>query len=290
VGALMIEKLLNSEGCFRMLLGLPTGVVVDLSAMGWEQHYAVIKGILLDNAKISSTNIVTNFVECSIKSCDFSAITTDGHFSGAGNQWTDCRFINCKFSDMIAPQSRFERCYFENNKIIGLRLCHTVFNDCIFRNVTIQAMSTRNVGSKSLQLPETVAKGATGLFRKCRFEKSCFLGCKFNDVCFEDCTVENVQFPSCNFQDVISQDHWVREIKSNDTFLAFIDALIAGITRKIGGNSDSVLALEKYKNDYINQKTISKDYSAVLYSGSVQDHELDVIESIIETISSEYAI
>jgi uncharacterized protein YjbI with pentapeptide repeats len=255
----MIEQLINTTGNARELLRLSWQLPVDLSAIDWASQFVVVRGVRFDLATIAKTKFAANFVECNFDECNFEHIVSDGHFSGAGNEWMGCRFKKMKLYDLIAPKSRFTKCEFDEVEIDGFRLCQTVFSDCSFRKVSIRGLVTRKVGDLSLQLPETVAKGATALFRNCRFELSDFIGCKFNDVCFEGCTVSETQFISCSFEDVVSRDSWLREFESNDPFMAFLDAAISGIRTKLGNECESVQALEVYKASYALKQTNSKD-------------------------------
>jgi uncharacterized protein YjbI with pentapeptide repeats len=288
VGDAVIEQLVNTTGNARELLGLSGQRPVDLSSIDWASQFVVVRGVRFDDVTIAKTKFAANFVECNFDECSFEQIVSDGHFSGAGNEWTGCRFKKMKLSDLIAPQSRFTKCEFDEVEIDGFRLCQTVFSDCSFRKVSIRGLVTRKVGDRTLQLPETVAKGATALFRNCRFDLSDFTGCKFNDVCFEGCTVAETQFKSCSFEDVISRDAWLREFESSDPFIAFLDAAISGIRTKLGSDCESVKALEVYKSSYASKQTNSKDYSAVLYSGKVSDRELDVVEKILDKVSTSF--
>jgi hypothetical protein len=70
--------------------------------------------------------------------------------------------------------------------------------------------------------------------------------------------------------------------------MAFLDAAITGIRTKLGSESESVKALESYKASYESKQTNSKDYSAVLYGGKVSDRELDVVEKILDKVSTSF--
>lgn len=141
---------------------------------------------------------------------------------------------------------------------------------------------------RTFKLAETVANGATALFRNCRFELSEFIGCKFNDVCSEGCAVAETQFKSCSFEDVLGRDTWLREFESSDPFVAFLYEAISGIRTKLGNDCESVKALEDYKACYVSKQTNSKDYSAVLDSGKVSNRELDVVEKILDRVSNSF--
>lgn len=288
MGDTLIEQLVNTTGNARELLGLSGQLPVDLSSIDWAGHFVVVRGVRFDNATIAKTRFAANFVECNFEKCSFEQIVSDGHFSGAGNDWMGCRFQKVKLSDLIAPQSRFTNCEFDEVDIDGFRLCQTVFSNCTFRRVSIRGLVTRKIGDRTLQLPETVAKGVSALFRNCRFELSNFNGCKFNDVCFEGCTVVETQFKSCSFEGVVSRDTWLRECESSDPFIAFLDAAISGIRTKLGNECESVKALGIYRASYVSKETNSKDYSAVLYSGKVSDRELDVVEKILDKVSTSF--
>jgi uncharacterized protein YjbI with pentapeptide repeats len=288
MGDAMIERLVNTSGNLRDILELSAVGPVDLSSMDWGEQFVVIRGIQLDSVTIADSRVAANFVECKFDGCVFEEVVSDGHFSGAGNEWNSCRFKNCKLSDLIAPQSRFTSCEFDEVEIDGFRLCQTVFNDCSFQSVSIRGLTTRKIGDRSLQLPETVAKGASALFRNCEFNHSDFTGCKFNDVCFEDCKVAETEFKSCSFEDVISRDEWLRNVQSSDPFITFLDAAISGIRAKLGSDCESVRALEKYKTTYVSTQSKSKDYSEVLYDGNVPDKELDVVEKILDKVSTSF--
>lgn len=282
----MIEQLVNTTGNMRELLGITGHLPVDLSSFDWANQFVVVRGIHFDLATISKTKVAVNFVECNFEKCNFEEIVSDGHFSGASNEWINCRFKKLTLSDLIAPQSRFIKCEFDEVKIDGFRVCQTVFGDCSFRNVSIRGLVTKRVGNRKLQLPETVARGATALFRNCRLEHSDFTGCKFNDVCFDGSTVDESRFQSCSFDGVISSDVWLQDIESSDPFIAFLDAAISGLRKKLGNECESVKALEIYKVAYVSKQTNSKDYSAVLYSGKISDRELDVVDKILDQVAS----
>ena len=284
----MIEQLVDTTGNARELLGLSGQLPVDLSSLDWAYQFVVVRGIRFDLTTIRKTKFAVNFVECNFEKCDFEEIVSDGHFSGAGNEWINCRFKKMKLSDQIAPQSRFLNCEFDEVKIDGFRVCQTVFGECSFRNVSVRGLVTRKVGNRKLQLPETVANGATALFRNCRLEHSAFTGCKFNDVCFDGCTVDESQFQGCSFDEVISSDSWLRDLQSSDPFIEFLDAAISRIRKKLGNECESVKALEIYKASYASKQTNSKDYSAVLYSGKVSDSELDVVDKILDQVASSF--
>jgi hypothetical protein len=70
--------------------------------------------------------------------------------------------------------------------------------------------------------------------------------------------------------------------------MAFLDAAISGIRTKLGSECESVRALETYKASYAAKQTSSKDYSAVLYGGKVPDRELDVVEKILDKVSTSF--
>lgn len=284
----MIEQLVNTTGIARELLGIPGRLPIDLSSDDWGRLFVVIRGIRFDLATIKKTKFAVNFVECNFEECNFDEIVTDGHFSGAGNEWINCRYKKMKLSDLIAPQSRFLHCTFDEVKIDGFLVCQTVFRDCTFRNVSIRGLATRRVGNRKLQLPETIAKGATALFQNCRFEQSDFTACKFNDVCFDGCTVVESRFQNCSFDEVISSDSWLQDFRSSDPFTAFLDAAISEIRKKLGNECESVKALEIYRASYASKQTNSRDYSAVLYGGKIPDSELDVVDKILDRVERSF--
>lgn len=284
----MIERLLNNSGNFREILDLPSSNSIDLSSTCWNEHFVVVRGIQFDHMTISKTGFATNFVECRFDDCTFEEIVSDGHFSGAGNEWSDCRFKKCKFTDLIAPQSRFRNCVFDEIEIAGLRLCQTAFIDCAFLAVSVRGLATRKTGDRSRQLIETTSKGATALFQNCNFENSNFTACKFNEVCFEKCEVTETQFNNCSFDDVISRDQWLNQIQNGDPFIAFLAAAISEIRGELGDKCKSIQALRQFQESYEAKQTTCKDYSAVLYDGSVSDQELDVVEKILHKISHSF--
>lgn len=284
----MIRELETSSGNFRDILGLPRNGPVELSSSEWANCPAVIQNVEFDNATIRNSKCLVDFVDCNFKCCTFENFATDGHFSGGRNTWEDCQFKKCQISDLIAPQSRFKRCTFDEVHIDGFRMCETSFIACSFQLGVIRGLFTRRIGDRSRQLPETVAKGATALFQDCNFSQTRFSGCKFSYVCFSECQIEDTSFEHCSFEDVISRDDWVRQLQPGDPFLAFLEAAISAISKKLGSGCDSVRVLEEYMQAYQLKRKTSKEYSEVLFDGRISDRELDLIDDVLDRVEASF--
>ncbi|MCE9555174.1 MAG: hypothetical protein K8T91_17635 [Planctomycetes bacterium] len=279
----MIDRLLNTSGKVRQLLGMPEDSgILDLSDFDWKGQFEVVRGVKFDRTRLASVTISTNFVECTFENCEFSKIRSHGHFSAAGNTWQRCRFNKLTLIDLIAPQSRFIDCEFRDVSIRGFHPCQTLFDQCHFANFSVGGLRCQIVGNKSMQLPEIVRTGASTLFRTCRFDSGAFTGCYFADICFENCAVADTRFIDCDFRGTVGSDMWWRQIPSGDPFHAFLRVVLQGIEKRLGRSSRAFVAFSAYAADYQQQKTQSRDFSACLYDGSVPNNELDAIESIID--------
>jgi uncharacterized protein YjbI with pentapeptide repeats len=278
----MIDKLTNRRGNIRDILGIDGESLLDISRADWANRYEVIRGLELNRVRLADTKVAVNFVECSFDQCEFSHLESESNFFGGGNTWRRCVFDNVELIDMISPQSRFIDCEFRAARIRGFRLCQTLFDTCQFANCVIDGIASRSMGDPSMQLPEVAKTGATALFRACGFSGTAFEGCRFDKIAFNDCQIADTEFVNCDFSEAIGKDAWLKLVPKGDPFLAFLDALLAGIQKQLGNNSAAMRELSSYAESYRSGKTTSKDYGACLYSGRVSNQELDAIQDTLD--------
>jgi len=253
----------------------------------WSAMLVVLSDLEFNRVELSDTRIDVNVVRSQFRDSEFSQITSRAHFWGAANTWSGCRFKEVRLEDAICPQNRFEHCSFEGFEFIGSNAYETVFSHCTFKNVRFEGFSAKKSTSRKL-VRELADTGASVLFVDCSFDDATFYKCRFANVAFVNTAVSRHSVKASDFSGAIGRPQWWKDDETGDPFVAFLDEVLEMIRRRLGAQSVSFGRLQSYRQDYIDGRTTSKDYSKPLYEPGVPNSELDVIEDALEPIERKF--
>ena len=100
-----------------------------------------------------------------------------------GVQFSDCRFINCKFPKVIFFDCRFENCSFKNCDLSAIGISHTVFDGVTFEESKLSGIQWADTG-----IPINVQ------FRTCLLNYSSFIGVDLRKTEMTNCVVKEADF------------------------------------------------------------------------------------------------
>jgi uncharacterized protein YjbI with pentapeptide repeats len=287
---MVIQKLRGQRGDVRKILGAQgdPNEYINISDDQWGGELAILQDLTFHRVELSQQEITVNFVRCLFRESRFQRLHSSSHFWGAENRWERCELSGVNLTDVISPANVFEECRFEDVSLVDYRPAQTLFRGCHFGRLRLEGF--RVVQNAAVKGDSDLERhGVQTAFVQCEFDQPFFSKCFFAGVAFESCNVTGATVDSCDFRGAISDQPWWRANEDGgDPFVAFLQEVVGIAGERLGRRSASFIALDRYLRDYESGRTKSRDYSAVLYGGSVPDRELDLLEDVLDDVEKRY--
>lgn len=283
-----LEKLLGQSGKVHELLGLSRSSdgYFDLSKANWNSRI-VLTGLSFERVSLASKVIDANIVNSKFQNCRFENIESDGHFWGAGNEWSGCVLKQVSMQQAICPQNRFKSCRFESLHLVGSSAYETTFSDCVFEDLQLEGFQAER--SRQNSKPFAEISDASLTFVGCQFLRPTFRGCRFANIEFSKCAVTEPRIVGCDVAAAKADVAWWQPDDSSDPFSVVLDEILAMLEGALGVQSKAYLEFARYRDAYLSGSNRSQDFSACLYSKAVPDCEIESVEESIRDISDRYS-